>query len=398
MDMSLSQDDLAFRDEVRAFLNASLPEERRYTTDSLEKAEKQETLWWQKVLGEKGWGVANWPEEYGGTNWSLMQHHIFGTECARAGAPYRSGFGLVMVGPVIYTFGNDEQKKRFLPGIQNGTELWCQGYSEPGSGSDLASLKTRAVRDGDHYIVNGQKIWTTQAHWADYIFCLVRTDPDVKKQEGISFLLIDMNSPGLEVKPIVSIDNLHHLNEVYFTDVKVPVENLIGEENKGWTYAKFLLGNERTATAGTTGIRAALDHMKIMAKSKAAFSSPIIEDHEFASALSDLERRLNALQITEQRALDAEDDSFDAARLSLPLKLIGTELQQDVAELAIQLIAYGASPLEFDMVPNPMSNEPSLFEQGPSLMRSHLFGRASTIYGGSSEIQKTIMSKAVLGL
>lgn len=398
MDMTLSPDDLAFRDEVRQFLAENLPEEKRYSFDSLEKVTKDAMIWWQTVLGKKGWLVSSWPEEFGGTNWSLMQHHIFGTECARAGAPSASGFGIVMVGPVIYTFGNDEQKKRFLPGIASGETLWCQGYSEPGSGSDLASLKCRAVRDGDHYIVNGQKTWTTQAHWAEYIFCLVRTDPDVKKQAGISFLLIDMKSPGVEVRPITSIDNHHHLNEVYLTDVKVPVENRIGEENEGWTYAKFLLGNERVATAGTAGIKSALDRIKLMSRSETAYTSPMSKDPDFARRLAELESRLSALQLTQMRALDADEGSFDAATLSLPLKLIGTELQQDVAQLGIDLVAYGASPREYDTPPDRGSNEPSYFEQGPELMRGHLFGRAATIYGGSSEIQKTIMAKMVLQL
>jgi alkylation response protein AidB-like acyl-CoA dehydrogenase len=355
-------------------------------------------IWWQTILGNKGWMVRNWPEEYGGTGWTHMQHHIFGTECARAGTPAISGFGVVMVGPVIYTFGNEEQKKRFLPGIASGETLWCQGYSEPGSGSDLASLSTRAVREGDHYIVNGQKTWTTQAHWAEHIFCLVRTDPDVKKQAGISFLLIDMNSPGVEVRPITSIDNSHHLNEVYFTDVKVPVENRIGEENKGWTYAKFLLSNERVATAGTSGIKSALDSIKALARSRTSYTSPLSEEPGFSRHIADLERRLIALQLTEMRALDADSGSFDAAKLSLPLKLLGTELQQDVAEAGIDLLGYAAMPTEYDTPPDPGTNELSLFEQGPEMMRAHLFGRASTIYGGSSEVQKNIMSKMVLGL
>lgn len=394
MDHQMKPEDLAFREEVRAFLNENLPEDMRFKYDRLEKGTKETTIWWQKILGEKGWLVPSWPKEHGGTGWSLMQHHIFSAELNRAGAPRPSGFGSVMVGPVIYTFGSDEQKERFLPGIRNGTTLWCQGYSEPGSGSDLASLKTSAVLDGDHYVVNGQKIWTTQAHWAEWIFCLVRTNSDGKKQEGISFLLIDMNSPGVEVRPIVSIDNLHHLNEVYFTDVKVPVDNLVGEQDKGWTYAKFLLGNERTATAGTSATQAALGQLKLMTRAGDNYSESLAGDPAFAKKLAELEADLTALEFTELRSLDADDRSFDAVKLSLPLKTLGTQLQQRLAELCVEFMGYGALPVEYPA----QGNEEAFFSNGPELMRSHLFGRASTIYGGTSEVQRNIMAKMVLGL
>lgn len=396
MDIQHSAEDLAFRDEIRAFLDEKLPEERRHAFNRLDKMTKESTLWWQQVLGKKGWFTRSWPKEYGGTDWTLMQHHIFNTECTRYGAPNVSGFAAVMVGPVIYTFGTEEQKQRYLPGIQDGSAMWCQGYSEPGSGSDLASLKTAAVRDGDHYVVNGQKIWTTQAHWAEKMFCLVRTDSSGKKQQGISFLLIDMDTPGLEVKPIVSIDNLHHLNEVFFTDVRVPVENLIGEENKGWTYAKFLLGNERTATGSTAGIRGALDTLKHLGRIRTGDGPAPLEDHEFAMKVAALESKLMANQYTELRSLDAADDSFDAVKLSLPLKLMGTELKQRIDELLVELVGYGAFPMAEEF--SPQANEESIFSEGPDAMSGYLFNRASTIYGGTTEVQKNIMSKAILGL
>ncbi len=398
MKLSHTPEEEKFASEVRAWLDEALPEDKRHTYSALEHSDKEVMLWWSQKLAEKGWLVRHWPTEYGGTGWTLAQHHLFNKELQSAGAPSTSGFGTVMVGPVIYTFGNEEQKKRFLPGIQNGTELWCQGYSEPGSGSDLASLKTRAVREGDHYVVNGQKIWTTQAHWADRIFCLVRTNTEVKAQEGISFLLIDMDTPGIEVRPIVSIDGLHHLNEVYFTDVKVPVENLIGEENKGWTYAKFLLGNERTATANASATRQRLERLKVMAKSKTSFSDPMIEDASFAKRLAETETKLTALEITEARSIDADDASFDAVKLSLPLKYLGTNLQQEIAEMCVELVGYAGLPREFEDAAPRSTNEPSLFEKAPGLMESHLFGRAATIYGGTSEVQKNIMAKMVLQL
>ena len=253
MQTGFSKEDLGFRDEVRAFLAAELPEDMAGKFASLESCTRDAQLFWQKKLADKGWLVNGWPEEYGGCDWSITQRFIYSSESQKALPPMISPFGPAMVAPVIYTFGTDEQKERFLPGIKSGETLWCQGYSEPGSGSDLASLKTRADRDGDDYIVNGQKIWTSYAHWAEYIFYLVRTNSDGKKQEGISFLLIDMKTPGITVKPIVSIDNQQHLNEVFFEDVRVPVENRIGEENLGWTYAKFLLTHERAGTAGVAG-------------------------------------------------------------------------------------------------------------------------------------------------
>jgi hypothetical protein len=398
MQTGFSKEDLAFGDEVRAFLAAELPEDMAGKYASLESCTRDAQLFWQKKLADKGWLVNGWPSEHGGCDWSITQRFIYSSESQKALPPMVSPFGLAMVAPVIYTFGTDEQKERFLPGIKSGETLWCQGYSEPGSGSDLASLKTRADRDGDHYIVNGQKIWTSYAHWAEYIFCLVRTNSDGKKQEGISFLLIDMKTPGITVKPIISIDNQHHLNEVFFEDVRVPVENRIGEENLGWTYAKFLLTHERAGTAGVAGTKNALARLKMMARSQTTYSAPMANDPAFAAKLSELSMDIEALEYTEMRALSAAVNGGPGAlELSSPLKLRGTELQQRLTELTVELLGNAAQPLEFD-APAGGSNEPSFYEVGPDRMKSYLFGRASTIYGGSSEVQRNIVAKAVLGL
>jgi alkylation response protein AidB-like acyl-CoA dehydrogenase len=249
MDLRFTPEENAFREEVRAFLKEKMPEDIRKRMVDGESMDKDDLVRWTRILAEKGWAVPHWPVECGGTGWGPMQQYIFLEETQKWPAPQPLAFGVSMVGPVIYSFGSDAQKKKFLPRIVDLTDWWCQGFSEPGSGSDLASLRTRAVRKGDHYIVNGQKTWTTLAQFADWIFCLVRTDPDAKKQEGISFLLIDMKTPGIEVRPIVTMDGGREINEVFLTDVKVPAENLVGEENKGWDYAKFLLGNERTNIA-----------------------------------------------------------------------------------------------------------------------------------------------------
>ena len=278
MDLNYTAEELAFRDEVRAFLDEKLPKEISAKVRGKGELTKQDMERWHAILNEKGWLAPNWPEEYGGCAWNAVQKHIFDVECSFAYAPRVIPFGLSMLAPVLMKFGNQEQKDYYLPRILNGDDWWCQGYSEPGAGSDLASLKTRAVREGDHYIVNGQKTWTTLGQHADWIFCLVRTDPDVKQQEGISFLLIDMKTPGVKVRPIILLDGTHEVNEVWFTDVKVPVENLVGEENKGWTYAKYLLTHERTGIAGVGSSQAGLDAVKRMARAEIHNGRPLIEN------------------------------------------------------------------------------------------------------------------------
>ncbi|MEI9930243.1 MAG: acyl-CoA dehydrogenase family protein [Rhizomicrobium sp.] len=279
MDISFSPEEEAFRAEVRDFIadaKTKLPKSDVGAPEAATRT-KEDYLAWHKLLYKKGWVAPLWPKQYGGPGWSVTQRYIFNEECAKAETPVTLPFGLSMVGPVIFTFGNDEQKKKFLPRIMSGEDWWCQGYSEPSSGSDLASLRTRAVREGDHYIVNGQKTWTTLAQYADWIFCLVRTDTDVKQQEGISFLLIDMKSPGITVKPIIVLDGAHEVNEVFFDNVKVPVANRVGEENKGWTYAKFLLVNERSGIARVAGSKRAVEKLKEIARAELDDGKPLIE-------------------------------------------------------------------------------------------------------------------------
>ena len=375
-----------FRREIAEFLETTIARDDRFKNDDLLFSSKESTAKFQAAQHDKGWGAPHWPTEYGGCGWSTEQLNIFSEERARVGAPFISPFGLVMVGPVIYTFGSEEQKQQHLPGILSGDVFWCQGYSEPGSGSDLASLKTRAVRDGDDYIVNGQKIWTTQAHWADWIFCLVRTDTESKPQKGISFLLIDMKSPGIEVRPIKTIDGLHHLNEVFFTDVRVPVTNLVGAENQGWTYAKFLLVNERQGIAGVSSSRRSLKDLREFASSQEHFVSPPIEDPSIRASLDDLDARLDALAALEARAISVPSQSSDAMRLAAPLKLLGSELSQDIEELSVEIAGPGA------LIGLNEGDRSDYDAFGERAMTRFLMGRSHSIYGGTSEVQKNIIA------
>ena len=376
----------AFREEVIEFLTEATASQNDDELEGLVGSTKDETYRFQQALHKKGWGAPGWPKEHGGCGWSQDQMAIFSNECARMGAPYISPFGLIMVGPVIYTFGNDAQKQKHLPGIMSGETFWCQGYSEPGSGSDLASLKTRAVRDGDDYIVNGQKIWTTQAHWADWIFCLVRTDTESKPQAGISFLLIDLKSPGIEVRPITSIDGLHHLNEVFFTDVRVPAENLVGNENEGWTYAKFLLVNERSGIAQTARHRRTLESLNELAGSLKAFAEPPINDPEIKEALDAMDIRVEGLAALETRALTAPSQSMDAVKLTAPLKLIASEIEQDLEELSVRIAGPAA------LVGLNESDKSEYDQFGENAVTGFLMGRSHSIYGGTSEVQKNIIA------
>ncbi|MEL6977172.1 MAG: acyl-CoA dehydrogenase family protein [Pseudomonadota bacterium] len=382
----------SFRAEVAAFVDETMAGRARPAMTGLLGAEREAMAWWQAALHAKGWGAPNWPTEYGGAGWSAAQLGVLMEESARVEAPMISPFGVVMVGPVIYSFGSAAQKARHLPGILSGEIFWCQGYSEPGAGSDLASLKTRAIRDGDDYVVNGQKIWTTHAHFADWMFCLVRTDPEAKPQKGISFLLIDMKSPGVEVRAIDSIDGMHHLNEVFFTDVRVPAENLVGVENEGWTYAKFLLVNERAGIANVAGTRRDLAKAKAYAASGEAFVAPPLGDPTIAAAFDALEDRLEALDALEERALAAPTQSPEAMRLTAPLKLLGSELAQDVSELAVRVA--GPAALRRPVAAGEVS---PYGVYGQTAMSSFLFGRSHSIYGGTSEVQKNIMAKLLMG-
>jgi alkylation response protein AidB-like acyl-CoA dehydrogenase len=388
-----------FRQEVRDFLNKTLTPELHQAAQLGFGINRSEGEKWHRALYEQGWIAPAWPEEFGGTGWSAKQQHIFDEELALAGAPMLMPFGLGMVGPVIYTFGTEAQKQQHLPGILDGSVWWCQGYSEPGSGSDLASLKTAAVRDGDDYVVNGQKIWTTNAHKADWIFALVRTDTECKPQQGISFLLIDMQTPGLEVKPIVSIDGMHHLNEVYFTDVRVPVSNRIGEENKGWTYAKFLLGHERSGIAGVARSKRAVEALADISRQESiSHGKTLSEASDFMARLAATEIKLAALEQTEAQILASLESGNSPGDAASTLKILGTEVQQSLETLRLEAVAYYALPFDMELIRGE-SNEPS---PGPdyavSAVSDYNFGRAATIYGGSNEIQRNVIAKAVLGL
>ncbi len=389
MDIQFKPEDLAFRDEVRAFLKAKLtPDIKQAVVGG--QISKEGMIEWQKILYAQGWVAPNWPQKYGGTGWNITQKYIFDNECAEAGAPPVVPFGLKMVAPVIYKFGTDAQKARFLPDILQSNVWWCQGYSEPGAGSDLAALKTKAERDGDHYVVNGQKIWTTYAQLADWIFCLVRTDSAAKKQEGISFLLIDMKTPGITVRKIDSIDNQHSLNEVFFDNVRVPVENRIGEENQGWTYAKYLLTHERTAIAGVPQSKRTIQYLKEIAGKELSGGRPLLEDPMFRTKLAKIEVDLMALEYTELRSIASLAAGAAPGPESSILKIRGTEIQQALSELAVEACGHYAHAIN--------SGEPIGNDYAWGVSAKYLYGRASTIYGGSNEVQKNIIAKSVLGL
>jgi alkylation response protein AidB-like acyl-CoA dehydrogenase len=400
MDLRFSAEELAFRDELRGFIRDNLPDDIREKLRLGHPMRKPEIVAWQRVLNKKGWAAYSWPKEWGGPGWTPIQRMMFLEELQTAPAPDVNPFNVTMLGPVLIQFGTEEQKRRFLPRAANVDDWWCQGFSEPGAGSDLAALKTAARREGDEYIVNGQKIWTSTAHEADWCFCLVRTDPQAaKKQQGISFLLIDMQTPGITVRPIISIDGSHHLNEVFFDDVRVPVSMRVYEENKGWDVAKFLLGNERTGIARLGKSKERVNFAKRKATEMRAHGRPLSEDPEFRRRIAALETELKSLEITQLRVLSAQKPGENRQDpLTAVLKLKGTELLQATTELAMDVAGPLAMPDWADEL-EALSNEPEL---GPvwatEAARSYLMLRAASIYGGTNEIMKNIVSKAVLGL
>jgi alkylation response protein AidB-like acyl-CoA dehydrogenase len=404
MHVTFTAEELAFRDEVRSFFQTEMPQDIRDMQDQCVPLEPEDQIRFQKALYDKGWAGYNWPVEYGGTGWSLVQKYIFQAEMADANMPYFIPFGMGMVGPIIYTFGTDTQKQRFLPDILASNVWWCQGYSEPGSGSDLASLRTRADRgsdsDGDHYVINGTKFWTTLGQFADWIFCLVRTSTDVaRRQEGISFVLIDMQTPGISVKPIITIDGTHEVNEVHFENVRVPVENLVGEEGKGWTYGKVLLQHERTGTAGIARTQYRLRELRSQAKESVRGAAPLNEDRNFMRKIAAIEVELKALEYTELRTLAAVTSGKAPGAESSILKLKGTELQQAVDELYVEAAGYYALPYVPEQYALGFPDDDRVGEgiETDSSPRYFNFRKAS-IYGGSNEIQKNIIAKHVLGL
>jgi len=388
MDLNYSPEETAFRDDVRAWIGANLPTELRDKVLNYRELAKDDLLRWHKILAKKGWIAPHWPKEWGGTDWTVVQRYIFEEECGAAGCPPIVPFGVRMCAPVLLRFGTDAQKQRFLPRMYNGEDFWVQGYSEPGAGSDLASLKTRAVREGDHYVVTGQKIWTTLGHYGDWIFCLVRTDPKTeKRQDGISFLLVDMKTPGITVRPIVLLDQSREVNEVFFDDVKVPAENLVHEENKGWTVAKFLLGYERMGTGNIAVCKRELARVKELAK-----RAGLLDDVRFTDRLTRVEVELMALEITNLRFLDQlRGGRPPGAEVSL-LKIKGTEIQQALTELMMQT----AGPLA--PIFRPVTPDAPFDAFTAALFPRYCNVRKATIYAGSNEIQRNIIAKATLGL
>ena len=398
MDLTFSAEDLAFQDEVRRFVAANLPERVRERSERGLHARKDDIVEWQKILHRKGWIAPNWPVEHGGTGWSLTRKYLFNREYFRCGAPQVTPFGIGMVGPVLYTFGTRAQKEKYLPRILSSDDWWCQGYSEPGAGSDLASLRTRAVSDGDHFVVSGQKIWTSYAHYADMMFCLVRTDPGARAQGGISFLLIDMKSPGVTVRPIRGLDLEHSLNEVFFDDVRVPAENLVGELNKGWTYAKFLLGHERNTIARVARSQYQLERLKTIAAQERAGGARLIDDPDFRRRLAQVEIDLMALENSELRYLSQEIAGRKLGPEPSILKLRGAEIAQAIKGLLVESL--GPYGMAYD--PDNAIARSGGVAAGPphahGIVADSLYQRAATIYGGTNEIQRNIVAKMIVDL
>jgi pimeloyl-CoA dehydrogenase large subunit len=400
MDLRFTPEENAFREDVRAFLHGAIPPAIKSKMVEGRSLSKDDIVDWQRILNKKGWAVPYWPKEWGGTGWTPVQQYIFQEEREMTPAPDPLPFGVNMLGPVLIAFGSEKQKKHFLPRIANLDDWWAQGFSEPGSGSDLASLKTTAKREGDHYIVNGQKTWTTLAQYADWIFCLVRTDASAaKKQEGISFLLIDMKSKGITVRPIQTIDGGKEVNEVFFDDVKVPVENLVGQENKGWDYAKFLLGNERTGIARVGISKERVRRLKQLAALERAGDRPLIEDERFREKVAMVEVELKALEMTLLRVV-ADERTRKSNRpnpASSILKIKGSEIQQAISELALEVV--GPYALPYEPRGDLLRNEPPAGPDWAAPLAPTYFNyRKISIYGGSNEIQRNIIAKAVLGL
>jgi alkylation response protein AidB-like acyl-CoA dehydrogenase len=392
MDLNFTAEELAFREEVRTWVAANLPKELSHKVHNALRLSREDQQAWQRILGKKGWLGYNWPTQFGGPGWNAVQKHLFEEECARAGAPRILPFGPVMVAPVIMTFGNAEQHKRFLPGIASGEVWWSQGYSEPGSGSDLASLKTRAERRGDKYIVNGQKTWTTLGQFGEWIFCLVRTSSEGKPQTGISFLLIDMKSPGITVRPIITMDGEHEVNEVFFDNVEVPAENLIGEENKGWTYAKHLLAHERTNIADVNRAKRELERLKRIAKSEGVY-----DDARFRDQIALLEIDVVALEMMVLRVLWAEKSGKQSLDVAGLLKIRGSEIQQRYSELMMLAGGPVTVPYLHEAMEGGWQGDIAIDRFLLPLAGTYFNQRKTTIYGGSNEVQRNIVAQTVLG-
>ncbi len=397
MNLDFSPEELTFQQEVRTFIAENYPAQLRGKQDEGDELGKEDFLSWHRVLANKGWVAPAWPVEYGGTGWTATQKYIWSEETARADCIRLMPFGLAMVGPVIYTFGTPEQKAQFLPRILSGEDWWCQGYSEPGSGSDLASLRTKAVRDGSDYIVNGQKTWTTMAQHADWGFFLVRTNNDVKQQEGISFLLINMKTPGITVRPIITLGGEHEVNEVWLEEVRVPQSQRIYEEDKGWTCAKFLLAHERTGIAGVAASKRGVERVKSIAMTELDGDKPLLANPFFRRKVAELEMDLTALEYTELRSLAGENAGKGPGPESSLLKIKGSEIQQRLTELSLEAVGHYGAPY-FRGFGEGDNEHPIGPDYAHRTAPTYFNARKTTIYGGSNEIQRNIIAKMVLGL
>ncbi|MEM5293430.1 acyl-CoA dehydrogenase family protein [Burkholderia sp. JPY481] len=402
MDLNFTPEEEAFRASVLAFLRDKLPRGLADKVHGGRRLTRDDMAGWHAILNAQGWLANHWPKEFGGPGWNAVQKFIFENECALAGAPRVVPFGVNMLGPVLIRYGSDAQKRHWLPRILDGSDWWCQGYSEPGAGSDLASVKTTAVRgkdaQGEHYIVNGQKTWTTLAHYANMIFCLVRTATDVRKQEGISFLLIDMNTPGVEVRPIITLDGEHEVNEVFFTDVRVPADNLVGEENKGWTYAKYLLTYERTNIAGVGFSVAAFNRLRKIAAKQLRNGRPLAEDPAFAARMARVEIDLENMKTTNLRVIAAVAGGGVPGAESSMLKIRGTEIRQEISSLTRRAMGAYAQPFVEEALYEGFDGVPVGPDEAASAASQYFNNRKLSIFGGSNEIQKNIISKMILGL
>jgi len=399
VDLRETEHEKAFRAEVRSFVEANLPHDLRDRVLNFQHLEKADYVRWQRILAAHGWGAPAWPREFGGAAWSAAQRNIFDEECFTAGAPRQMPFGLSMVAPVLQKFGTPAQQQRFLPRILSMEDWWCQGYSEPGAGSDLAALSTRAERRADgHYLVNGQKIWTSFAQWADWIFCLVRTDAGGRKQEGISFLLIDMATPGVTVRPIKTLDGGHDVNEVFFDNVRVPVENLVGEEHHGWSIAKYLLGHERTNIAGLGNCKRFMRRLKEIAASERKHGKPLLQDPRFRDRIVKVEIDLIAHEWSLLRLIAAEGEGRAPGPEASILKIRGSEIQQELTELLMECAGPYALPFVAEALEPGYSGDTAQGELLNALAPHYLDWRKISIYGGATEVQKNIIAKMILGL
>ena len=399
MDLRFTDEEVAFRDEVRAFFKQALPADIRRKTELGQRISKEEMLRWVRILHAKGWATPSWAPEWGGTGWDAVKQYIFKEELHMAPAPEPISFNMNMIGPTLIAFGTDEQKRHFLPKIARMDYWFCQGFSEPGAGSDLASLRTTAVREGEHYIVNGQKLWTSTAHHADWCFLLVRTDPAAKKQQGITYLLMDMTSPGITIRPIVTIDGHHETNEMFLDNVRVPVAQRVGEENKGWDCAKYLLGHERSGIARVGVSKMRVRRARQLAARVMAGGRPLIEDERFLERVAEIEVELKALEITQMRLIaeiGRRDDNKPDPKSSI-LKIKGSQLQQAAAELLLEVAGYSALEFDPDFV-SGLKTDADGDDWALALAPNHYWARHVSIVGGSNEIQRNILAKTVLGL